>query len=240
MMKPRLEPEYEQAYTEWKTTPSPQATGKLLTAVQPVLQMAERTYGGARPSPTLTSRAKVLAADAFKSYDPNRGSMRNHLMSNLQRLRRYSAQEQQIVRVPELASIQRNQLFETEKRFQAEYGRAPTTRELTDEIGISRKKLESLRRGVSLMSEGTAARSIDSPEAASMAREKGMPAWMDMAYDDLPARDQLILERSLGLYGNPVQSPAAIAKALGVSQAAISKRMAYLQQYLDSWEDQSA
>ena len=73
-----------------------------------------------------------------------------------------------------------------------------------------------------------------------MAREKGMPAWMDMAYDDLPARDQLILERSLGLYGNPVQSPVEIAKALGVSQAAISKRMAYLQQYLDSWEDQSA
>src|SRR5690606_29943577 len=95
-----LEPEFHAAYTAWKTNNTPQSRGELLKAVSPVLQTAIYSYGDGE-SPALKARAKLLALEAFNTYDPTRGSLKTHLLSQLQRLRRISAQQQQTIRVPE-------------------------------------------------------------------------------------------------------------------------------------------
>jgi hypothetical protein len=51
-----------------------------------------RTYAPT-PSPTLNSKAKLMAIDAMGRYDSSKSKLRTHLMHQLQGLRRLAAKE---------------------------------------------------------------------------------------------------------------------------------------------------
>ncbi len=238
-MKTRLEPNFEDAYRSWQKTPDKQTMTNLLSTVQPVLDTAVKTYGGPKPSPTLQTRARVLAAEAIPTYDPQRGPLKTHLMSQLQRLRRHSAKGYQSVRMPEAAALQRHQLADAEKQLQQQLGRLPSVVELSDATGLSRKRIASLREAIVPVAAGTLqqTRYDTTPYDPSVKRKDAVPMWMELAFEDMTPRDQFIVERALGMHGIPPASATDIARQLGVSSAAISQRINKLQAVLDQWED---
>lgn len=231
-----LESEYADAFKAWKATPTPQTSGALLRAVQPVISSAVQSYAPQGAGPTIQGRAKALALDAFQSYDPQRGRLRNHLLSNLQRLRRISAQQSQIIRMPERASHDMRLLDQARQELEDIHGRDIADTELADYTGLSLKRIGKIRAAVKPVAEGRFSESEDGPPPSESLTPQ-MQSWIKFVYDDLDARDQYILERSLGLNGRRRIPPTQIALKLGISPSAVSQRMARIQSMLDRREE---
>jgi len=241
-MKSRLEPEYTTEYDAWQQQPSKTTTGALLRKVEPVISNALRSYGNVQASPTLRSRARRLAVDAFSSYDPARGSLRSHLLSRLQRLRRVAGQERQIIRVPEQVTLDQMRTGEAAAELEDRLGRQPSDAELADYTGLSVRRLGHIRRGLQPVAEGTLAQAVSAEQSSYDPAIRAPAPTNDIGaaefiYDDLDPVNQFILERTLGLHGHPRMPAVAIAKELRLTPGAVSHRMRQIQQQLDELED---
>lgn len=230
-----LEPEFAPHYDAWKLDPSPTNTSSLLTAVNPVLTSALRTYGS-QQSPTLHSRAKIMALDAIGRYDPSKAKLRTHLMFQLQGLRRHSAREQQILAMPEQVGLDLSHLREAENYLRDQLGRDPSDRELSDHTNLSMKRLAYIRKSRPSYAEGGLQRSTDEGEdiySPAIQEKNNVKQWHEFVYHDLAPVDQLIMEHTLGLHNKPVLQNQELAKRLGVSPGAVSQRKAKIQAKLD-------
>ena len=236
-----LEPEFAPHYAAWKKDPSPANAGKLLAAVNPVLDSALRTYGGAKASPTLRSHAKLLALEAARRYDPTRAKLRTHLMTHLQGLRRLHARESQIVTLPERVGLDLHRLHLTTQELTDRLGREPSDQELADHAGLSLKRLAHIRRARPGYAEGQlASRTEGGQEMAfdpAVVSGADDDTWVNFVHGDLGPTDQLILEHTLGLHGKPRLSKQRIAARLRLSPGAVSQRAAKIQQLLDKREE---
>lgn len=232
-----LEDEFAPHFTAWKAEPHPANAGKLLGAVQPVLDSALRTYVGTNASPTLRSKAKVMALDAMQSYDPSRAKLRTHLMSQLQGLRRASAKEAQILSVPEQIALDQQHVREAEGQLRDTLGRDPSDYELSEHVMLSPARLAHLRKARNVLPEGfiqsrTTGEGDDLYDPAVQSR--GAPnAWHQFVHSDLGPIDQKIMEHTLGMNNKPVLQNQEIARRLGLSPGAISQRKARIQNMLN-------
>lgn len=237
-------PEFGADFSTWKQAPSLQSTGKLLKTVDPVITTALRTYGGSNMgSPTLRSRARRLAVDAFNTFDPDKGNLRTHLLSQLRRLQRVSAQEQNIISIPEQVSSDVKMVMDAETSLRDQLGRDPSDFEIADSTGLSLKRLKYIRQANVPVAEGTAEARADS-DASGMSQtpsstlpgQDTSDAWRDFVYADLQPVDQAIMDYTLGLHGSPQLPATEIARRLNVSPSAISQRTAKIQMMLNERE----
>jgi hypothetical protein len=239
----QLEPQYREAFDTWKRLPSPQSSGQLLKTVKPVINTALRTYGGTSFSPTLRTRAKKLSLEAFNSYDPHKGSMKTHLMSNLQRLRRIQAKSQQIISMPERVAMDRLRTDDAGLELEETLGRPPSDSELADFTGLSTKRLAHIRQAQQPVAEGTLMQptadgaGMFSPASTIPGQTTGSDAWVEFVYGDLNPTDQFVMERAMGLHGHQTIPAQQIAKHLGITPGAISQRMSRIQQLLDQRDE---
>jgi RNA polymerase sigma-B factor len=239
-----LEPDFHDYYHAWKANPGPDTAGPLLRAVDQIINTGLRTYGGpSATSPTLRTRAREIVLQAFESYDPTKGSMKSHLMSHLQGLRRYAEQERQIIPVPEQVAMDRYRIEQGGLELEDILGRPPSDQEIADHIGMSRKRMEYVRKAQRPIPEGT----LIQPGADGENQGNYMPqvnpqnddaaAWVELVYTNLVPTDQFILERILGLHGHEPMSPGEIAKLLKLSPGAVSQRMQKIQTQLDKRDE---
>jgi len=238
----KLEPEYQDAFTAWQTENTPQTQGALLQAVDPILdQGINRFAAGMKGSPTMKSQAKQVAINAFKTYDPARGSMQTHLMHHLQRLQRLSAQERQIIHMPEQVSLDQMRTTEAVNALTDRLGRPPSDQELADYTGLSRQRLEYIRKGERPVAQGTITQQTEAGgggfDPATRSLSPGDNSWLELVYDDMDSTNQYIMERAFGMHGHPETPPTEIAKQLKLSPGAVSQRMQMIQQYIDETED---
>jgi DNA-directed RNA polymerase specialized sigma subunit len=235
-----LEPEFAPHYQAWKADANPRTAGALVNALQPVLDTAVRTYGGGTPSPTLKSRAKLMALEAAGRYDPQRAKLRTHLLVHLQGLRRYAAREQQIVSVPERVALDLHRMRISTGELTDKLGREPTDQELSDHTGLSRKRIGYVRGARGALAESQLTREGEGGEEVfqpAVVQTHNDHAWTELVYSDLGPQDQLILEHSLGLHGRRVLPKQHIAKKLNLSPGAVSQRAARIQAMLDKREE---
>lgn len=235
-----LEPEFADHFNDWKKAPTPQTTSLLLKAVNPVIDSALKTYGGRGSSPTLRSKARLMAVDAFKRYDPSRAKLRTHLMSHLQGLRRASAQESQIISIPERVGLDLHKLRLAENELGDKLSREPSTMELADHTGLSHKRIEYIRKAQPGLSEGALAPEGEAEEGQGIGPAITSPesqAWVNFVYHDLNPVDQIIMEHSLGLHGKQILPKQLIAAKLKLSPGAISQRAAKIQEKINKKDE---
>ena len=232
-----LEKEFEPAYTAWKAAPSPGTNSALLSAVRPVIDSAITSYGGASiGSPTFRSRARLAALNAFGTYDPTKGTLRTHLLSQMQGLRRQAAQEQNIISIPEAVALNRKHLDEAENNLRDELGREPSDAELADRTGLSFARIGQLRQFNQPLAEGMTQVEDDEGdifEPASQSLKQEDRAWENFVYADLGNVDRAVMDHLLGRNGRARLSVSQIAHRLGVTPGAVSQRAAKIQQLLD-------
>lgn len=230
-----LEPEFHAPFHAWKADPSPRNAQSLLTAVDPVLRSALRTYGGAEPSPVLRSHAKLLALDAAGRYDPSRAKLRTHLMTNLQGLRRVHARQTQIIGIPERVGLDLHRLHLAEQELSDTLGRSPADSELAEHTGLSLKRLAHVRKSRPGYAEGQLASRFEEGEPAfSPAVVQGDDdEWIRFVHHDLHPIDQVILEHTIPMHGKRRLSKQRIAAKLRLSPGAVSQRAAKIQALLD-------
>lgn len=234
----KLESDYEPLYQSWKQNPTPQTRSDLLRAVDPVIQKGIKTYGGtSQGSPTLRSQARKLALQSFNTYDPQRGSLQNHLLSNMRRLQRIGAQEAQVISLPERVAMNRRRLEDEENELRHELGREPSDMELADRTGLSLKRIAYIRQAKPVASTGqieAASEDHSMPASEIPGVDPRQQAWEDFVYHDLTPTDQAVFDMLLGRHGRKQVSTTEAARRLGLTPGAISQRAAKIQQKLDS------
>lgn len=239
----RLEGEYQSAFDAWKATPTPQSRGALLRSVDPVIDTALKSYGGAsQTSPTLRGRARKLALQSFGSYDPTKGSLRTHLMGQLRGLQRPAAQETQIIRLPERVALDKQHLDETERELAFQLGRDPSDQQLADHTGLSLKRINYIRQAQPVIAGGTALNEDDDennemPASQIPGVNPQAEGWEALVYYDLDDIDQFIFDRTLGRHGRESWSLQRIAQKLGITPSAASQRAAKIQKMLDEQQE---
>lgn len=233
----KLEPEYADAFNAWKVDPTPATRTQMLTTVNPVIDTAIRSYGNA--SPTLRSRAKQMTLTALDTYDPSKGRLKTHLISQLQGLRRHAAREQNIISIPEQVGLDQAWLRTAETELADDLGRDPSDAEIADKTGISRKRMTYIRqfRGAvaesGAMNQSPDGEDFSEPASRGLGKDDEGEAWLDFVYTDLGPTDRVIMDYTLGRNGSPRLALQEIARRLGITPSAASQRAAKIQRMID-------
>lgn len=239
----KLEQEYKTVFTNWQQKQDKESMAALLRSVDPILKNAIRLYTpDLSRSPTIRSRARIIAAQAIKNYDPQRGSLKTHLMSHLQRLHRLGGHERQIMRMPEQVAMHQIQTQDAAAQLEATLGRPPSDRELSDFTGLSLRRLAHIRRGVQPIAQSqlqVGSGNAENTEAEMPATQPIGPqtyhdTWLEFVYEDMDPTNQFIMERALGMHGQTPMRAAEIAKHLKLTPGAVSQRMEKIQRQVDS------
>jgi len=238
-----LEEDFAPHFDAWKKTPTPENASNLLRVIDPVLQSAMRTYGGqGSTSPTLRSKAKMIALDSLQRYDPKKAKLRTHLMTNLQGLQRSAAEEAQAINVPERVRLDNVRLREASAELSDRLGREPSDAELSRHTGLSMRRLSHIRKAQPPLFEGaleTFANDMGETEQAmpAVVQHDDNDAWLRFVHMDLEPQDQFIMESILGMNGKPILPKGVIARKLGLSPSAVSQRAARIQRVIDKRYD---
>jgi DNA-directed RNA polymerase specialized sigma subunit len=234
-----LEKEFAEPFKTWQSsTNKRQANSAMLTAVDPVIQSAVKTYGRGEQSVLLHSRARQLALEALDSYDPSKAKLRTHLMSHLQGLRRISTKMEQGISVPEKIQIDQLHVRESEQTLKDKLGRDPSDAELADSTGLSLKRLAYIR-GASIGLPESFVEQIGGQDDEENLYQPAVEArddnsgWYEFVYYGLQPTDQLILEHSTGMHGKKVLSNQALAAKLKLTPSAVSQRKLNIQRQLN-------
>lgn len=223
----------------WLQEPNLDNTSTLLNRLRPTIQKGITTHVGPNASPTIVSRAKLLALDHARSYNPSSGaSLQTHVFNGMQGLKRYASREGMVISMPERLLLQKKRLERAHSDFRAENGRDPSDDELRQHSGLATRDIERIRRLPSTINEGRFYQDLGEDSPGLPAVEQGrhaIDAWRDMIYHSASEPDKVIMEHSLGLGGKPVLDNAGIAVRLGISPSAVSQRKAALQKQLDSY-----
>ena len=235
----RLEPEYADAYPSCKNDPTPEQASAFTNRLKPVIDIAVRPVGD---SPNVRGEAKRIVLQAAAKYDPTRSSLRNHLMQHLQGLRRYSIQQANPIRVPERVLLQHSKLKHASAELYEQLGRDPSSSELADHTGIPIDRIKYVRKYQAPLSEGmlsepTSGDDEDSVMEHGVEHSVAPHILADLVYHDLHPRDQVIMEHSMGLHGNPVMPARQLAQKLNVTPGALSQRLAVIQHKFNELQD---
>jgi DNA-directed RNA polymerase specialized sigma subunit len=232
--------DFDTVYSQWQTAKTPQNNSAVIKSLQPVIDTAVMSYAGQAASPTIKSRAKIMALKALDTYDPAKGNVRTHLLSQLQSLRRVSAQTQNIISIPEQVSLDFSRLNESENELRDQLGRDPSDDELADATGLSVRRIRKVRAFNQPVAEGMTTRDVGPEEnyggdTASMipGSTRADDAWFNFVYDDLSPVDKLIADMTLGRNGRRKASTQDIARRLNITPGAVSQRAAKIQALLD-------
>ena len=239
-----LEDQYRDDFNKWKVEPSKDNTAVLLNKLKPTISRALQPYGGTKNT-GLYSRAKVLTANAIKTYDPTKAKLDTHVTNHLRSIRKAAVKGEHIIAAPERVLLDRRKLFAQSKALEEQLGREPSIQELSKHTGLSNKRIATLRKFVPGVAEGGFLRDADSENVGTLPgstvpgdADTAFRRYAEFLYEDLNPRDQKIMEWSLGLYGQPIYSTAEIARQLGITSGAVSQRKARLQQQVDELQDQ--
>lgn len=239
----KLEKEYRDIYLKWKENPTQENAEELYRKISPIVNKAVKLFVGSDPPPQLVSKAKALAMNAIKNYDPKKAQLNTYLMIHLQVLMRHAAEYNRPIHVPERVAMDWKLIQEKISEFKDEYGREPSDSELADATGLSIKRIEYVRKMRAQVAEGAYSPEAGSDEDSAFdpaVRNVNMEAelaWAEFVYQDLSPIDQVIMEHTLGLHGKPILSNEEIARKLNITPSAVSQRKAKIQELLNKREE---
>lgn len=212
-------------YENWLNEPTPENMYGVLKSVEPLVIAEASKYSG--PKNLLQSRAKKLAVDAIKTYDPTKNTALNTwVVSNLRPLSRY-ANHLQPVRLPEETNRRVKEVMRIRQEWSDQHGREPSHIELADHIGVSVPKIKSyINKAVKLRTEGMYDEMGEEDSAISPAVStiRKLPDIEHAVYEELDTRDKFIFDHKTGRKTGKQLSNAEIAKRLNVSPAYVSQR----------------
>ena len=214
------------AYAAWVRDKTPENMSGVLSALAPTINSEVTRYPG--PSTLLRSKARVLAVNAVKTFNPMSGAKLNSwVVTNLKQLARYSV-KQRDVSIPEVAARQAAAVDAATRSLSDELGRDPTDAELADELGISEKRVRNVRsKAVASVNSGRFDE-IEGEEDSSMVpgvvTPSNVPFAQEAVYMGLSDQDKLVFDAATGSHGVGMIPAQEVARRLGISPAAVSQR----------------
>lgn len=228
-----LEPEFRAPVEAYLAAPSPATAGPVLRVVSPVIDEALRSYAGSESqAATARAQAKRLTLEAVRRYDPQRAKLRTHLLSHLRGIRRQVERASGGVYVPEQWRIDARTVSAVHADLRDELNRDPSDAEVADRASIPVDRVRRARNVPLVLSSSRGGEGV----TVAAPSEHAWNRWVEGVYHDLHPTDQVILEHSFGLFGNPVLSGQDVAKKINLSPGAVSQRKARIQGMLNEFD----
>ena len=220
----------QKAVTAYQKTPGPDTARAALAAVHPLVERAVAAQG-LSGDPLALSRGRRLALDALTRYDPNKAALSTYLHASLQGVRRQSRKAARPVAAAGRVGLERARAQAAAEELEHELGRPASAGEVADRIGVPLKRLSDVLTHRPAAA-GAAFAGGDGPAVTGVGPAKVGP-WAHLVYQDLSPNDQLVMEHTLGLYGQPVLGVGELAKRINRSPGAVSQARRRIQELLD-------
>src|SRR5205823_5370720 len=202
---PRLTREEEQALGRWIRAGDEQAKARLVEAnLRLVVQVARRYANRGLPLPDLIEEGNLGLLRAVEKYEPERGTRFSTyaVWWIRQAIVRALANQARTIRLPVHVELLLGRYAREEKRLVQALGRAPTTAELAQALGMSLEQvqeLEEIRQQQPLP--------LDAPAGEGQGR-----------LGDLAANERAVLRRRFGLEGDEPETLEAIGRRMGLTR----------------------
>jgi len=208
-----------QLWKQWNRTKSDADLQALLNHLQPVISQQVTRWGGTLSRPMLETRAKILAVEAIKSYQPNRGAaLATHVTNRLQKLSRTVYTHTQAARLPEHKAVGMTTFSVAQDHLNNDLGREPTHAELADHLGWTKGRTQEFQRAYNrkeLLTSGEF-----NPSSFPIADQHD--PIIDYVYFDMEPQKQKLFEHITGYGGNTVLSNTALMSKFKMSQGQLS------------------
>lgn len=240
--RPPLSPPAD-PFEDYRKKPTPQGLRGVVDSLDPTIQKALRAYAP-NATPVIQGRARILAANAVRSYTPGHGAdLNTHVYRQLQRLQREGPSITDPMPQPERTRRDSGKIMAAISQASDDIGREPTDEELSELTGLPVRRITKIRKGIrSRISESQYTEGLgnddddgDHAQEATATERTGYDDWVDAVYHDLPEVDRVILQYRTGFRGAPKLSSMEIARRLKLSPAAISQRVTRIQAKLDEY-----
>lgn len=221
-------------WREWKRTGSTASLERLLTRLQPLIYREVSKWQAAVPQAALEAKAKLLAAEALRTYDPSRGAaIGTHITSRLRKLSRSVYPYQNIARLPENKQLMYNTFTVATNQMTDTLGREPTVDELADNLAWTSKKVQEFKKAFGMRelveSAGVGA-SFHNDRADTVNK-----TLMDFFYHGLPQEDKDLFADITGYGGRKSLSNSQLISKYRISQGQLSyKRRKYVDALMDA------
>lgn len=190
-----------QLWKQWNKTKSDADLQALLNHLQPVINQQVTRWGGTLSRPMLETRAKILAVEAIRSYNPHAGAaLATHVTNRLQKLSRTVYTHTQAARLPEHKAVGMTTFSVAQDQLQNDLGRSPTHVELADHLGWTQTRTREFQRAYDrkeLLSSG------EFNPASFPVADQHDPI-IDYVYFDMEPQKQQLFEGITGYGGNRI------------------------------------
>jgi DNA-directed RNA polymerase specialized sigma subunit len=177
--------------------------------------------------PIMRTKARVLAAKAVKSYDPQYGAgLPTWVSQRMIELRRAKRLQSTPLKVPERIQQDAWTLAKAEREFMDQHDREPDMLELADFSKMPLTRVQHVRKTFrATPAEASVASVMGTSE---MAAEDHSEEAAEYIYRESDYLDRKIMEWKTGYGGNKEMAPDLIARQLKISPAQVSRRAARL------------
>ena len=209
---------HTEAWLAYQDNPSQQSRRGVVDALHPLIASQAAAYGGS-DSPHIRHQAKLMAADAVRTYDPTSGTkLTTWVQSNLRGLTRYRREMGSPVRIPERAQLDAWSIEKARRKYVDTHGDEPDSRQLADAASMPVKRIAEVMNMTRPMS------SDSSTFGGSQTVPDNMDEALGYVYGNSDKTDRLIIEHLTGYGGKPLLQKQEIAAKLGVSPAMVTRR----------------
>ncbi len=231
----------DDSLASWSKSKSPEDLHRVVGHLQPTIDKAVTTYTS-HASPIVAHRARLLAGQAVKTYDPSRGaSLHTHVFRQLQQLQRVAPNITDPLVIPERLRRDRGRIAQHIREVEDNLGREASDEEVAELADLPANRVTKVRRMLHANIPASALDAIDEEgeEGDDIAAKSRSPMddWQDAVYHDLGDIDRVIMQYRTGYRGYQQLPGIEIAKRLKLSPAAVSQRSKRIQDRLDEFHD---
>lgn len=218
----------ETPYSVWQADPSVDNLAGVLESLRPTIASSLASMGAAG-NPHVMAKARVVAAKAIKSYNPEAGASLPTWVSNqLRQLTRDIRKSNNSLSVAEGVQLDGYRLYQAETEFEDENGREPTVEELADKTHLSVKRIKAIRKKLkAVVTDGTVTSEAGDSMVATQNTDYTQDA-LEYVYADSDTTDKKLLEYMTGFGGEDKLDNKAIMEKLKLTPVQLTRRKARL------------
>lgn len=224
--------EYElELWKSWNENKSNDSLNELLESFNPLIEKEVNVFKTSPlPKDALKLRALSLTKKALDTYDPNKSQLNTHIVNNLQKLKRFVYEYQNIGKIPEHRILKISQYNSIKDQLKDKLMREPTAMEISSEMKLPLAEVErlelELRQDLTIQNdaiddEGRSTSYLDAQNFTDKTKE----AIHFVYYSLSDPKEQKMLEYYFGIFGQPKQSALTISTLLNIPYAQVIKRL---------------
>ncbi|MEG1542957.1 MAG: hypothetical protein RR382_00335 [Tannerellaceae bacterium] len=209
-------------YEAWKANDSPETLRAVVHSLKPTIGSVLASMGSSG-DPVMTSRARVMAANAVKTYDPAHGVALPTWVSNqLRPLSRVKRQTNSIIKIPEGVQLNAYAIYRFEQEYIDKHGQEPDLNAISDGTGLTVRSITKARNSQRASVGET---SFDNENGNALVGSE--PDYIEEAtsyvYKDTDKIGKAILENTTGYGGKPILSSQEIMNKLNLTPVQLTR-----------------